>query len=690
MIEYGEEILKQRLWSWLETDRGMTVEGEVDIGTGRIDLIARASENEVWGIELKRGGFSSYEQVNRYLASDSFDRLYVASDSTQKIVRALQNQPPINPSTLNQTASKLRAGVEEGRYSLSRVMEVVDDEVDTTMLSREFGGCDSLRQYIKKKVGAKFSGSKDSVSLEAGIQLIKRARFPTEIGVIQVPIGLRNGEFRDVEEFLSPNLSHEPRILHEADNLDRDSDPTVARREEPWVRHCLWRKFGGLPEGHIPNVMDSDQPYRPLDLIAFEGSYDPTDAVMSPESNQVLGFEAKGESSFGRSSVEQQLVEFLETSSLSRLYLAVPVSVANQASNLLSENEDLSKTGLLTVDRNGAVETIIEAQSMQPKHDGYMNRFAKDKIGFGPTAIPGGKDVHSPYVTDEAADRLKNEDPEAYARELLTDNSELANKSGWITTNPPAEIRLPESDFDSINEARYGFSDTIRSYLLRGKSADPYGSHGEEPIPKEGYVRLRIEELERNEATSLKFHFGRGSTEGGYIWFRGEQVDTLLSVLISLDTIRGGTVYGQGKFIDLNAFPFDKDKDASHELTGKYGGEEILSLNITSVDPDEAPEGHVLPPCHEKSTAFPYVNSNTRVRFELGDESYQGVNVTLTESQLFDLIATIDILQTGNQLQLPGKHRSNPRIGPSGKNTWSLGTEIEREDSPDSPAGWGK
>jgi hypothetical protein len=186
----------------------------------------------------------------------------------------------------------------------------------------------------------------------------------------------------------------------------------------------------------------------------------------------------------------------------------------------------------------------------------------------------------------------------------------------------------------------------------------------------------------------VKLHFGRGSGEGGYIWFNGEQVDSLFSILVSMDTITGGTIHGQGKIIDLDEFPFDHDNNSAHKLTGEEGEEEIISLCITAVDPHQSPKGHALPKCHEDTTGFPFVNESTRVRFELGAESHQGVNVTLTETQWLDLIATIDILQTGNHRQLPGKHRSNPRIGPSGENTWSLGSEIERQVNPGSLKDW--
>lgn len=688
MIEYGEELLKQRLWSWLETDRGMAVEGEVDIETGRIDLVARTPGNEIWGIELKRGGFSSYEQVGRYLESGYLDRLYIASNSVKTTIEAFQKPQPINHSTFNQISLKLGAGIAEGCYTQSEVMEAVEDGLDAAMLNREFGGERSVRKYIKRRIRSEPGAAKTPIPLERGVETLARARFPTELGVIQIPLTLSNSEFRNTEKHLSPDQAPEPQVLREADPLVREHDPTFSRREEPWVRHSLWKHFGGLPEGHIPNVKDSDQPHRPIDLITFEGSYDPSDVVTAPESNEILGIEAKGESSSALSRVNEQLSEYLMTSTLSRLYLAVPVSMSDRATERLSENNDLLQVGLLTVAEDGNVETQKEAQKLQVDHDGYLNRYSKDKTGFGSVSIPGGKPVQSPYITDEEADRLANKDAEKYASQLLTDNSILADDSGRIRTDQPTELRPPESEYEKLNEARYGFSDTIRAYLLRGRAADPYGPHGEDPIPKDGYVRLRIEEFESDQETLLKFHFGRGSGEGGYIWFHSNQLDTLLSVLVSIDTIEGGTIHGQGKLIDLNTFPFNHDEDPPHKLTGDRGQEEIIKIRIDAIDPDQAPKGHVLPISHEDKTNFSFVNENTKIRIQLGTESHQGVNVTMTEAQWLDLIATVDILQTENQLRLPGEHHGTPRIGPSGENTWSLGSEIERQINPDPPEEW--
>ena len=659
MASFGEALLKQRLWYWLETEQGMKIEGEVNLGTGRIDLIAKTSDGEVWGIELKKQGFGEYEQANRYIESGKIDRLYIATDRIESLQKALSGPAPLNVSTLNQNSMKLGVGVEQGEYSVEEVMQAVDSEFSDEMLNQQVSESPSLREYIRKRVETG-SNSKDAISLDQGITNLSRASCPTELGVIHIPFNLESGTLRDVEKNLSPEEAYEPRIFQEADRIERDRTLDFSREEEPWVRHCVWREYGGLPEGHIPNPMESDQPHRPIDVLSFEGSYDPTDAVENPGEHEVIGIEAKGRSSFTSKRTAQQLSDFLATSTLSRLYLAVPTVLAEKARSLLS-SEDLSEVGILTVTEDGDVVVEREAERMEPEHDGYIERYDERKVGYGNVEIASGKDVVSPYVTAEEAERLKNSDAAEYAQDIITDNSELADDDGWIRASTTDSLRQPESEFDQGKKAR--------GYLLEGRSADPYTqdrSQGVEPDDmKPGYVRLTVTDFTVDGQDALKFHFGRGSWEGGYIWFLGEEVDQLQNVLNSIKAISGGEIPGQGKTLDLETYPFDHSENEPHRVSGSSGKEVEIKLQVTSQMDDEV-----------------------AARLRLGESEKAGVDVTLTKPQWLDLIATIDILRTGNQRELPGEYTSYPRIGPSGDDTWSVGTDIEEKVNPDPPSEW--
>jgi len=129
----------------------------------------------------------------------------------------------------------------------------------------------------------------------------------------------------------------------------------------------------------------------------------------------------------------RQLSEFLQTKTLSRLYLAVPQSLEEESLNVLSLHEELDEVGILAVDEDGTVSLARRATNMIPQHDGYMDRYRPRKIGYGDITLERGQDVISPFVTEEEAERLKNSDAAEYAQDLLTDNSELADTNGWIS-----------------------------------------------------------------------------------------------------------------------------------------------------------------------------------------------------------------------------------------------------------------
>jgi hypothetical protein len=676
MAAFVEALLKQRLWYWLESEREMSVEGEVSLGTGRIDLVAETPNGRYIGVEVKPAGLSvggeEFEQLHRYIESGALDELYFASRKIDSIRAAVREEPSIGRDPLARTCRQLRAGIQSGRYSTANVRDRLTTELPEELLDRHISGnWKTVREYTFDKIDQQGEESLTPISLEEGISRLKRVYCPPAIGIIHIPTNINIGgddpDIYDLDRALDPDNAYAPRIVRNGDDLERTTEPTFNRVGEPWVRHCVWAEYGGLPEGYIPNVVESDQPYRPIDILAFSGSYDPTVVLERTDEAEVIGVEAKGNYSFDPDRIVEQLIGFLNTNTLTRLYLAVPEVFSNRATKLVTDTPALTeRVGILTVDEQGHVETVKEAPQLEMQHDGYIHRHSVMKIGYGSLSIEDGREVVNPFITDEEKDRLTNSDAGAYATDLLSDNSAFADDDGWIQYDLPDETRPPESEYEKINNTtKTARGDAIRSYLLRGKSADPYGPHGEEPIPKEGYVRLRIEELDVDDDFAIKLHFGRGSNEGGYIWFVGSEVTALSNVLVSLNTISGGIVPGQGKLIDLTTYPFDHEENRAHKLTGEYGNEQILPLRIK---------------------AGPSVAQ--KAIFQLGEESHQGVEVTLSEPQWLDLIATIDILRNGNHRQLPGEYGSNPRIGPNGTDTWSLGSDIETEANPGPLSEW--
>jgi len=665
MAAFIEPLLQEQLWNWLETEKGMKVDGEVKIGTGRIDLAAETSDGRYIGVELKRDsglGFGKelYEQLHRYIESGVFDEVYFASGTVDPLLNALEDEQTADIGTLSQGSKLVSSAIHAGQVTLEEAKRRIENDLPQDLLQqRKSGKWGTVKSYIFDKIDNQTEPSPDPVSIEEGIRYLRRSICPTDIGVIHIPFNFPTIDgkptLRELDRVHEPKKAYEPIIHREANQLDRDGTPEFNQQGEPWVRHNVWLQYGGLPEGYVPNIRSSDQPYRPIDILYFNQSYDPTE-ILKSKSGDVVGVEAKGKESFSHDRLPRQVTEYLATQSLTHLYLAVPASFQNSAIDLLEAHDRGDEVGLITVDEQGDVTIVQEATRLTYKHDGYMNKYTPQKIGYGDVSIENGLEVLSPFLTAEERERLKYSDATEYATELLKDYSDQTNEDGWILNDLPTTLHPPESEFEQ--------NGTTRAYLFRGISAAPY--HWRSNGPKDGYVRLSLSHYEVENQFALKLHFGQGSWEGGYISLIGEQVQQFIDILASIETIQGGTVPGQGKYIDLETFPFEHEKNEPHRISGGSGNIQPLSLKIESIN-----QGRSI------------------ARLQLGSEETQGVDVTITEPQWLDLLASVSILRDGNERQLPGEYNSYPRIGPSGDNTWDIGTNIEDRDNPDPPSEWG-
>lgn len=645
MTEYGEELLHQRLWHWLETQKGMEVDGEVDIGVGRIDLVAEHPDGEVWGIEVKTKNYD-LEQADRYTQSGRLDRLYLASgydpDPEDHLAKAagstdFVDRVTVDNSILSQTKKRLGAGVQDGRYTGDEIAERIEAALTDEQLDRSRGSR-TIQQYVQP-APENIDYRKDPISLETGVRRIRRFFEFLELGIIQLPPC-------ELEAAISPGDAPDPIIVREADTLERDERPDFDCRGEPWVRHAVWEEYGGIPEGHVPNVMDSDQPYRPIDLIAFEGSIDPVDAVQNPDENAVLGFEAKGSGSYSKDRLRDQLSEYLQTECFSELYVAIPDSFTNRALNLLDEEAAFSDIGVVSVTTAGEVTVDRPAGRMIPQHDGYMENHESRKTGYGERDIQEGKDVTAPYVTKEEAQRLEHTDPTEYALDLLSDDSARAGPDGCISPDEPIDAQPTR---EALDEQTGRLPSASRVYVGRGETyalRQPMKGTGHGQSGKvTGHIELRLDY--HAEQNLLLLNLGRNY--GGYVWFTGEETDQLQTILHSLAYIEGGTAHGQG---------YMKGGGPGAKPRPGYAGE------------------------HEKPVALQIISQVTDLKaadlsdpvltFKLGKKWAPIIEIELTTAQWFDLIASIDILRNGDgsERELPRQEPDNwgyARIGPSGE-----------------------
>lgn len=632
MTEYGEELLRQRVWYWLETEQGMETDAEVELGTGRIDLVGKSS-NEVWGIEVKVGNYGT-QQVDRYAESGALDRLYVASGEELD-----PEDDSIDVSALSQTRKRLRAGMAEDFYTKKDIKEELSAALSNEQQHREIGS-QTVYQYVLPY--EEIESRKAPIALEDGIRRIQNAITFSEIGIIHVPSA-------PPSDAMSPGKAPDPKIVQEASDLARTKSLDFNRREEPWVRHQLWRAYGGITEGHIPNTLESDRPYRPIDLVTFEGSSDPTDAIEEPAENKVLGFEVKGEGSFSKHRLSEQLAQFLETSTLSQLYLSVPTSLENEAVDFISSHPQFDQIGIVTVATDGSVTTAKSAETTIPEYDGYLERQTGRKTGYGdelPTDI--SQTVTSPYITDEEAVRLKYTDPEPLAVELLTDNSAQVDSNGYLL--PDFTVSRRTSLDDLIEDAS-----ATRVYVLEGETVDEYER-------KRGLVELKFSYY--NDQDIFLFNFTRYM--GGYIWFTGKALDFLQTVLHSIESIEGGSVPGQGYI--YAADNYDRWRQAQKDPNLETPDTPSKAYYSDAADYEIPIELGIRSHVNDLAAV---ADEDSVVNVRLGGDG-EGADLEVSRAQLVDLIASIEIARknSGTTAELPKRETdswSQARIARSGE-----------------------
>lgn len=357
MAHVTEPLLTRFLWQWLE-QQGCVVGGEVDLGNGRVDLVAETSDGEFVGYEVKDQRTFDREkvagmrpekvrelmkQLNKYQDSGFLDRLYYCS----------------------QEPSPVREWLERG-----------GSDVDVATLNQD------LSRGIQPRTDRQRHG----------------IRIPHEVGVMRVPID----EEGDPEEVKPAELR--PRI----------NEPTLSQENEAWVRHRVWERaelvcergsFFPICEAVIPNP-DSSTAKR-TDVAIFVGDADPTMVLthQDEEKYDLIGVEAKGAGLGGASQeqLRQRLTAYLVSGGLTQLYLAVLEQDEHAAQEVLgmsgqatfrqfnADSDDtagghLSAVGLITVNREGDIAVVRQAENVEMRFDGIQapdtNQLCK-AVGWG-------------------------------------------------------------------------------------------------------------------------------------------------------------------------------------------------------------------------------------------------------------------------------------------------------------------
>lgn len=639
MAGFVESLTKQHLWNWLEKEQDYSVYSEITIGNGRIDLVGTKS-NERIGVELKSNvpkyPTKYYSQISRYIASGEFDKVYFASHDAERFRDRLDDMKISYPS-LRDAARHLNGGIESRRYSKGDVLETLDEEFSSEFLTDENAsmsgfGEKSPKEYISCRLGA--STSYEPVSMQRGIELVRHAKVPKNVGVIKVPLGdlyipetpltENSSEAHRIEKpgsALVPGGPEAPEILKEAKKLEKSSNKNLycKRNREQYIKHNVWTELTGIPEGSIPNIKESDQGHRPIDLLSFKQGTDPVDILRSGQ-GEIVGVETKGIESFDipNAQIANQLKQYAESGGLSRLYLAVPRSLAESAQSLVEKSQLRNLVGIMTVNKSGNTSTISQAPTLDLRYDSYLHKGNVYRIGYDDLKLPDSNSPNSAYIHSEELARLRSRWQEKKQKEIssiegavefIRENVLQLVTYSWPVYNGslPTQSCVDESIVSNTK---------IRSYLVAKNGSL---SRSDNTILTK---RLTLHSIDCEAHTDTIIIDFDTSGSGGKLWIADEQIDYLINVLGSIS--------------------------------------EIMSAELNTYDSE----------CNEYVLE---ISSPTRV--EGGKIKLR--SVILTPAQWKDLLVTISSYRENTGFTLLEARASYPRIGPEGDDTWDHGTEVE-------------
>lgn len=408
------------------------VSGEITIGSGinsgRIDIVGKTIDGEYHGYEVKNTGLSA-EQLNRYINSGFFDKVYHCSRVGPKTNDIIENESTSQNShrILLDLRTELSNGIAADQYSESEVIDTVRETIGERAWNgklRGFGQVNNrlldeseklVKSFFTSNLGiptVDFNPNKTYVDLDtAANQLETEIPVPTEIGIIQVQVPI-NDHFDESENiWLAPNPNEDWRaelgenvldvfstsnvneieIIRDAPVLVRESQPSLPRTNEAWVNHYIWHAYGTIREAVVP--CPDENTIRRVDIMRFEGADTPTGTFQNADNAEIIGIEAKGVGAIGTKTadtrVREQLYSYLKSGCLTRVYLAVPTSAYAKALTVLdvSETNPISDIGLITVNEQGKLTFVKEAQQRRQRFDGYIkekgNKEYTRSIGYG-------------------------------------------------------------------------------------------------------------------------------------------------------------------------------------------------------------------------------------------------------------------------------------------------------------------
>lgn len=422
MPSFVETELQNRLWLWLEETQGCEVWPEVKLEDGRIDLFAETPDGERWGVEVKAAtstgiNMTTIKQIHKYIESDFLDRVFFASyevDEFLSLVEDTDHHYILDHGKCYEAAFAARQLINQD-VNLDQILTAIEEE-NPALLEIDLADVRKFEDWTSKLPDLgwpdhyyeEYEPSDPTVNQVVSALSDAVEWFPhiKQVGTILVPLNIEQtgmmGRIRineELSEILTSQPDSDPIVLREADLKSRKQ--TISpNNSEVMLHHFLWREFGGLPEGALPNPESGNNSIN-IDLISFEDGKTATDVLQSD--GKVIGIEAKTSSGLKeKERLKSQLIKYTETGCLTHIYLAVPDSFTGQARSLLDDFPTPvdTKCGVIGVDDTGDVRIVSEAECTLVENDGYGSSPEYPYfVGYGNSEIPDVPNPNSIFFT---------------------------------------------------------------------------------------------------------------------------------------------------------------------------------------------------------------------------------------------------------------------------------------------------
>jgi len=323
------------LWKVLEKKLGIEVGGMINVDAGWIDLVARDPTGEYIGLVVKKdiSGNSKKElkfldQILKYITSGYFDYFYICipkgGDRGEDDVRSLE---------------RILDSKETRRRYLSHLLNNPDDYYNFRMYSDHLSNC--------------------------GILVIDEK---------WIKIHEKNIDFPDL-------IKRQPKRLRRYFQVNIPNMNKARIVFDVWNYYTKIENVLPIRNGVLPNL-EGEEPRR-IDIMIFKGETRANEILRNQEKFDLIGIETKSDLS-SMKPILKQLNLYRNSGGLTRLYIAVPSKLEEDALSLL---KDIPDVGLLTVDKK-IVRIIREGKRLKMKYDAILYEKAgfQEKLGY-PTRV---------------------------------------------------------------------------------------------------------------------------------------------------------------------------------------------------------------------------------------------------------------------------------------------------------------